>query len=301
VHRARSRLGRRSREALLGYALLVPSAVVFGVFIFYPFARTVQLTFYESDPFRAGVMRWVGFAQWTDVLGSGEFRNSLWVTVLFALLTVLPGLAAGLGLAVLANTHLRGIGAFRTIFSSTVATSVAVASVMFLTLLNPQIGMINYFLGRTGADALNPLQDPEWALLAVAAVTVWQNLGATFILLLAGLQAIPDELYEASDVDGAGAWERFWNVTVPMVSPTLLFAFVVLSINAFQSFGQIDLLTQGGPQERTNVLVYAVYTLAFKDLDDGRAAVLAVTLFAIVFLLTLLQLRLLERRVFYAR
>ncbi len=300
VPRAR-RVGRRAREALLGYALLVPSLLVFGVFVFYPFAKTVQLSFTKSDPFRAGVSTWVGIDQYRDVLSSPDFQNSLKVTVLFALLTVPVGLAAGLGLAVMANQHLRGIGAFRTIFSSTVATSVAVASLMFLTLLNPQIGMVNYLLGRTGADAIDPLNDPQWALVAVAAVTVWQNLGVTFILMLAGLQAIPEELYEAADVDGAGGWSRFVNVTVPMVSPTLLFAFVVLSINAFQSFGQIDLLTQGGPLGRTDVIVYSIYTTAFKDLNDARAAVLAVVLFSFVLVLTMMQLRMLERRVHYGR
>ncbi|MBK9179877.1 MAG: ATP-binding cassette domain-containing protein [Acidimicrobiales bacterium] len=300
VPRAR-RVGRRAREALLGYALLVPSMLVFGVFVFYPFAKTVQLSFTKSDPFRAGVSTWVGIDQYRDVLSSADFQNSLKVTVLFALLTVPVGLAAGLGLAVMANQHLRGIGAFRTIFSSTVATSVAVASLMFLTLLNPQIGMVNYLLGRTGANAIDPLNDPQWALVAVAAVTVWQNLGVTFILMLAGLQAIPEELYEAADVDGAGGWSRFVNVTVPMVSPTLLFAFVVLSINAFQSFGQIDLLTQGGPLGRTDVIVYSIYTTAFKDLNDARAAVLAVVLFSFVLVLTMVQLRMLERRVHYGR
>ena len=154
----------------------------------------------------------------------------------------------------LAHQRLRGIAVFRTIFSSTVVTSVAVASLISLTLLNPQIGLLNYWLGRTGS--LSPLDDPKWALVAVAGVTIWQNLGLSFIIMSAGLQAVPDELLEAARVDGAGAWSRFRNVTLPMLSPTLFFATIVGSILAFHSFGQIDLLTAGrpaGPHERARV------------------------------------------------
>ncbi len=117
----------------------------------------------------------------------------------------------------------------------------------------------------------------------------------------AGLQAVPDELLEAARVDGAGAWSRFRNVTLPMLSPTLFFATIVGSILAFHSFGQIDLLTEGGPQDHTNVLVYAIYTTVFKENNDGKAAVLAIALFAITLVLTLVQLRFLERRVSYER
>jgi sn-glycerol 3-phosphate transport system permease protein len=180
-----------------------------------------------------------------------------------------------------------------------VITSVAVASLISLTLLNPQIGLLNYWLGRTGS--LSPLDDPKWALVAVAGVTIWQNLGLSFIIMSAGLQAVPDDLLEAARVDGAGAWSRFRNVTLPMLSPTLFFATIVGSILAFHSFGQIDLLTEGGPQGRTNVLVYAIYKTVFKESNSGKAAVLAIALFAVTLVLTLVQLRLLERRVSYDR
>jgi sn-glycerol 3-phosphate transport system permease protein len=180
-----------------------------------------------------------------------------------------------------------------------VATSVAVASVVFFTLLNPQIGLVNYLLGRGGA--LSPLEDPTWALPSVALVTIWQNLGISFILMSAGLQAVPDELIEAARVDGAGAWSRFRNVTLPLLSPTLFFATVVGGILALQAFGQVDLLTQGGPRDKTNVLVYAIYRAVFREENDGKAAVLAIALFVITLLLTLVQLRFLERRVQYER
>lgn len=294
------RFSRRTREAALGYLLVLPSLLVFGTFVFYPFFRNFKLSLYRTPPFPGLPSKYVGFKQWTDVIGSWEFRNSVKVTVLFAVMSVPTGILLGLMLAIAAHQRLRGITIYRTIFSSTVATSVAVASVIFFTLLNPQIGLLNYLLGR--GNALSPLDDPTWALPAVAAVAVWQNLGLSFILMSAGLQAVPDELLEAARVDGAGAWSRFRNVILPLLSPTLFFATVVGGILAFQAFGQIDLLTQGGPpREKTNVLVYAIYTSVFKNNDDGRGAVLAIALFVITLLLTLVQLRFLERRVQYER
>jgi len=284
---------------LLGYALVLPSLLVFGTFIFYPFVKNFWLGLYRTPPFPNLPRSWVGISQYKDVLTSHLFTNSFKVTVEFVALTVPIGIALGLGLAVLAHQRLRGIAVFRTIFSSTVVTSVAVASLISLTLLNPQIGLLNYWLGRTGS--LSPLDDPKWALVAVAGVTIWQNLGLSFIIMSAGLQAVPDELLEAARVDGAGTWARFRRVTLPLLSPTLFFATIVGSILAFRSFGQIDLLTEGGPQDHTNVLVYSIYRTVFKENNEGKAAVLAVALFAITLVLTMVQLRILERRVSYER
>jgi ABC-type sugar transport system permease subunit len=297
VHRPR-RFSKRVREAGLGYLLILPSLLVFSVFVFYPFLRNFYLGFFRTPPFPGLPKKSVGLTQYREVLTSHDFLNSLKVTVLFALYTVPIGIAAGLGLAVLAHQKLRGIGIYRTIFSSTVATSVAVASVIFGTLLNPNVGLLPW-LGLQTTPSI--LQNPTWALVAVAVTTIWQNLGLSFILMSSGLQAIPEDLVEAAQIDGAGAWSRFRNVTVPLLSPTIFFSVVVGSIFAFQTFGQIDLLTQGGPIKHTNVLTYFIYTSLQQQQDDGKAAVLAVALFGVTLLLTLVQMRLLERRVFYAR
>ncbi len=295
----RRRFSRKTREALLGYALVLPPLIIFGTFTFYPFVKNIWLGLYKTPLFPGTPRRWAGLTQYREVLTSDLFSNSFWVTIKFVLLTVPAGIVLGLLLAVLAHQRLRGIAIFRTIFSSTVITSVAVASLISLTLLNPQIGLLNYALGRT--NALSPLDDPKWALISVAGVTIWQNLGLSFIVMSAGLQAVPDELLEAARVDGAGTWARFRSVTLPLLSPTIFFVVVIGSIHAFQSFGQIDLLTQGGPQDRTNVLVYAIYRTVFIENNDGRAAVLAMALFAITIVLTVFQLRILERRVSYER
>jgi sn-glycerol 3-phosphate transport system permease protein len=279
--------------------MVAPALILFGVFLFYPMVRTVQQGFFRAPPFPGLPSKAVGFSQYRRVLTSSDFRDSLKITALFGLFTVPAGIVLGTGLAVLAHQRLRGIAVFRTIFSSTVATSVAVSSVIFYTLLNPQVGLLSYWLGRQGGSGL--LQDPTWALPAVSAVTVWQNLGFTFVLMSAALQSVPDDLLEAARVDGAGAWTRFWRITLPLLSPTMLFAAVVGSISSLQTFGQIDLLTEGGPINHTRVLTYYLYQEAFVRNDDGVAAVLAVALFTITLLFTVVQLRLLERRVFYAR
>jgi ABC-type sugar transport system permease subunit len=284
----------------LGFALifLAPSLVIFSAFVFYPLMKAVYLGFYETDNF-GNQGDFVGVDQYRTVLTSEAFRHSLWVTFLFALYTVPPGILLGLALALLANQKLPGISIFRIMFSSTVATSVAVASLMWLTLLNPSVGLLNYFLVEAGQPRIDWLNDLDWALPAVSATTVWLNLGLAFIVILAGLQTIPEELYESARVEGASDWSVFWHVTLPLLSPTLFFVSVVGTILAFQSFGQIHILTRGGPLDATTVIVYSIWQDAFQRFDYGVASVQAVALFMLVLGLTVIQIRFVERRVFY--
>jgi sn-glycerol 3-phosphate transport system permease protein len=287
------------REVVLAFLFLLPSLLLYAVFVYYPLGRTVWLGFHESD-FFGGNRVWVGPGQYLDVLTSESTINSLWLTVLYTVLTVPTGLAAGVGLAVLAEKPLRGIGAFRTVFSSTVATSVAVASLMFLVLFNPSVGMLTDVLPFDVLQQPGLLNSPDTALVSVSIATVWQNLGFTFIVVSAGLQSIPRDLYESAELDGLGALQQFRQITLPLLSPTLLFGVVVLTIIAFQSFGQVDLLTQGGPLDKTNVLVYSIYDNAFgANKNEGVASVQAMGLFVVMAVLGLVQFRLLERRVHY--
>ncbi len=291
----------RLREVGLGYLMLAPSLVAFVVFVFYPFAKNFVLPFYSQPPKFGAIARperYVGWSQWKSVLTSDEFRNTLAVTAKFTIITVPIGIVLGLVLAVAAHQRLRGITVFRTIFSSTVATSIAVVSVIFLSLTNPVVG---FFQIRVGGVSL--VENPRWALPSICLVTVWQSLGLSFIVMSAGLQSIPDDLLEAARVDGAGWFGVFRNVTLPLLSPTLFFAFVVGSISSFQAFAQVDLLTGGGPDGRTRTLAYSIYKTSIEaggPSDANKAAVIAIGLFVIVLVLTVLQLRL-ERRVNYAR
>ncbi len=353
--------GRRAKDAELAYGLLLPSFVLFGEFVFYPFARNFRASRIQPGLFPGQPGKNVGWAQWgrfldTAVLGKSiwyglfrgvivfvvlflvagalakaingsakpawrpgniavlfavpfimialvhffdtsdsDFANSFKVTILFAIYTVVPGIVLGLLLAVVANQRLKGMPFYRVVFSSPIITGVAASSVIFFTLLNPQVGLLPW-LGLETNPAL--LENPSWALFAVSGVVVWANLGLVFILMSAGLQAIPDDLYEAARVDGAGSWRRFWSITVPMLSPTIFFTVVVGSIFAFQAFGQIQLLTSGGPLKKTNVLTFQIY----QDVVNGntsKAGILSIALFVIVLTFTVIQLRVLERRVEY--
>jgi sn-glycerol 3-phosphate transport system permease protein len=289
---------RRAREAALGYLLILPAIAAFGLFIFYPLVKTAYLGFFLAPPFPNLPSHYVGFHQYGQILGSSDFRDSLGRTGLFVLYTVPIGIVLGLALANLAQKKLPGIRLFRTIFSSSVATSVAVASVLFFTLLNPEVGLLSYAFGKEGGNGI--LADPHWALPAIALVTIWQNIGFTFILMSAALQSLPEDVLEASMVDGASSGVRFRRITLPLLSPILFFAVVIGVISGFQAFGQIDLLTQGGPNHATLVLIYDLYQQAFQFNNPGYAAVLSVALFFILLLLTFVQFWFFQRRVSYA-
>jgi ABC-type sugar transport system permease subunit len=296
---ARRRRRARWPRQLLGAApFVLPSLALFCVFVFYPLVRSIWLGFHATDPFGRREV-WVGIDQYRDVLTSSDFRHSLLVTGQFALYTVIGSTGLGLYLALLVHRRLPGIILFRTVYTSTVASSVAVSSVMWLLLLNPGVGVLNYVLGQGGVPAANWLTDPKWALPAIAMTTVWMNVGLATIVILAGLQNIPEELYESARVDGAGPWSQFVHVTLPALSPTLLFVSTVGVIFAFQSFGQIDILTKGGPLDSTTVIVYSIYREAFLHYNVGLASAQAVVLFVIVLLLTLVQFIAAQRWVFY--
>lgn len=287
---------RRWRDSGLAALMLGPSAVIMALFVIYPLIKAMWL-----GQQRCGVTQCTnkGFGQYVDAFRSNEFQDALVVTLKYALITVPIGLVLGVGLAILADKYMRGVGIFRTIFSSTVATSVAVASVMWFFLLNPNVGVLADWIGGV-AKTPGLLQERGVALWAVSASSIWANLGFTFIVVTAGLQGVPKELYESAYVDGAGGLRRFTNVTLPMISPTLLFATVVLTTRAFQSFGEIDLLTAGGPQGETTTLTYLAYGSGLPTSnDDGLRATVSVLLFFVLLVLALVQFRGLEKRVHY--
>ena len=296
-HGLRSRL---RKEAALAYLLLLPALVLFGAFSFYPFLRNFKLMLYETPPVPGLPAHYVGLHQIIPTLTSTQFTQSLVTTIVFVILVVPISLLLGLALAVAAHRKLKGMAVYRVIFSSTVVSSVAVASVVFGTLLNPVVGLLPWL----GINPTPPaLESTTWALPSVALITIWQFLGLSFIIMSAGLQSVPDELLEAARIDGAGSWTRFWRMTVPLLSPTIFFAVVVSTIYAFQAFGAVDILI--GPQNaarlHTNVLIYNILNTLQIDSNPGTAAIMASALFLIILGLTLLQLRFLERRVSYAR
>jgi len=290
TERAR-RLRTKLKDAALGYAFLLPALVVFGVFAYYPLYRLVYYATHEQSRFRNRPPQWVGTEQLVDTLRSQDFIQGLTHSGLYMIYTVPLGLFLGVVLAVSTHRRLKGIKIFQTIFSSTVASSVAVASVVFYTLVNPEIG---YFKDVAWLD----LSNPSSALFAVSLSSVWQNLGLTFIVVLAALQAVPDEMIEAATLDGYGAVRRFFRITVPLISPALLFLAIVLVVVALQAYAQIEILTQGGPAGSTE-------TLLFKIADPrgvrslGERGSLSLGLFVLTAAVAGLQYSIMAKRVTY--
>ncbi len=285
------RLLRKVKDAGLAYAFLLPSLVVFAAFFYYPLSRLIWFATHQQSRFRNRPATYVGFEQIQETLTGSDFTDGLVHSGLFMVYTVPLGLILGVLLAVAAHRRLKGIKIFQTIFSSTVASSVAVASVVFTTLINPEMG---YF---RNVDLLS-LRDGTSALFAVSLSSVWQNLGLTFIVVLAALQTVPDELTEAATLDGYGPVRRFWRITVPLISPALLFLAIVLVVFALQAYAQIEILTGGGPGGATE-------TLLFKIADPrgvrglGERASLSLGLFVLTAVVAGVQYSIMSKRVHY--
>jgi len=302
MSRARSRGTLRIRTlqaTLISFLYLLPSLVAFTIFVFYPVIKSVWISLHADNPFGGTSDIFVGLDQYKSALTSDSYRNSLKVTFLYALYTVPLGLLVALLLAVMANLRLRAISVFRVAFAITIGVSVGAGAVIFALLYNPSTGALNYFLTRLGLPPVQWLTHTNSALWAIAIGTIWLGLGFNFTILLSGLQGIPEELYESAKIDGASPARMFFNVTLPLLSPTLFFVSVISVIAAFQSFAQIDILTKGGPASASNVVVYSIYRDAFFNFHSAYASAQAVILFVILVALTGVQFKSLEGRVFY--
>jgi ABC-type sugar transport system permease subunit len=294
-------MGWKSRDVKafgIGLAYLAPSLILFAAFVFIPLAQSIFLSFFNTRA--TGVATtFAGLDHYLELLTSPAFRTGLLATTLFAIYTVPIGIALGLVLAVMLNQRLRGINVFRTMMSSTIAISAAVGALIWLLLLNPSLGLLNYILSLVGIPGPDWLIQPTTAIIAVSMTTIWLTLGTNIIVLLAGLQGVPEEIYEAARLDGAKGLRMFTRITMPMVSPSLFFLLVVDTIAVLQAFTQIHLLTRGGPVDATRVLVYSIYQDAFQNFQFGYASAQAVILLLLVMALTLIQFRFVERRVHY--
>jgi sn-glycerol 3-phosphate transport system permease protein len=297
-HVERVKKQNRIKSFFKGMLFLLPSILLFGVFVFYPMFKTIYLSFFLTDA-KGATTVFVGWENYKALFTDPIFMKSVKNTFLFVFYTVPPTVVISLALAVIANEKLKGIGFFRTIFSSTMGVSVAAASVFWLYLFNPTMGFLNKILDLFGVEAIEWLTDPQWALISVSVTTIWMNIGFTFLILLGGLQSIDSSLYESADIEGSGYFYKLRRITVPMLSPTFFFVITVSIINAFQTFGQIDILTQGGPANGTNLIVYSIYREAFVNYQFGSASAQAVVLFILILLMTALQFKLGERKVHY--
>ena len=276
------------------YVYLVPSLLIFGIFLFYPFFKTIYLSLYKTN--KMGQARlFVGFGNYKDLLTSPSFYNSLIVTVEFVVIVVIESMLLGLIGALLCNKAFPGIRIFSTAYALPMAIASSSAAMIFKIMLDPTIGIVNKLLKLD----INWIQDPKYALISVAVLTAWLNSGINFLYFSAGLSNIDESIYERAAVDGANGIQMFFKLTLPGLSPILFYTVVVNIIQAFQSFGQVKILTQGGPGESTNLTVYSIYRDAFFNYRFGSAAAQSVILFLIIMALTLVMFKIEKKGVSY--
>ena len=258
-----------SKSKITPYLYLVPCMLIFGIFLFYPFVKTIYLSLYKTNKMGQAKL-YVGLGNYKELLQSASFINSLKVTLIFVLIVVVGGMLLGLIAAVLCNRIIQ-------------------------IMLHPAVGIVNKL---TGLD-INWLNDPNTALICVAILTAWLNSGINFLYFSAGLGNIDETIYERASVDGASSVQQFFSLTLPGLSPIMFYTLVVNIIQAFQSFGQIKILTEGGPNESTNVIVYSIYRDAFFNYRFGSAAAQSVILFVIIMIITLIMFRIEKKGVNY--
>lgn len=268
------------------YGFLLPCLAIFAVFLFYPFAKTIYLSLFKTNKMGQAKI-FVGAGNYLDLLKSDSFYNSLVVTVIFVIIVVLISMTLGLIGAVLCNRTFPGIRFFSTAYALPMAIASASAAMIFKIMLHPSVGIVNKLLGLD----INWVSDNRYALICVAVLTGWLNSGINFLYFSAGLSNIDDSIYERASVDGANAIQKFFRRTIPNLEPIIFYTLVVDIIQAFQSFGQVKILTQGGPGESTNLIVYSIYRDAFFNYRFGTAAAESIILFLIIMCLTLIMFK----------
>ena len=276
------------------YVYTLPALLVFAVFLFYPFFKTIYLSLYKTNKMGQAKL-FVGLGNYVELFTSKSFFNSLAVTLAFVVIVVAGSMILGLLSAMLCNRSFPGIRVFSTAYALPMAIASSSAAMIFRIMLHPSIGIVNKLLGLD----INWVNDPKYALVCVALLTAWLNSGINFLYFSAGLSNIDESIYERASVDGAGDVQKFFRLTLPGLSPIMFYTLVVNIIQAFQAFGQVKILTKGGPGESTNLIVYSIYRDAFFNYRFGSAAAQSVILFAIIMALTLVMFKVEKRGVSY--
>jgi len=278
----------KRNHAAWAVLFLAPSAIPLILFTLLPMVSSIRISLLSwnliSDP------RFVGLANYAKLLASPTtlqvFGNTLGYVVGYLPLVYVGGLLLALAL----NARLPGRGFFRALYFLPVITSWVVVALVWKWLLNPSNGLVNAVLGALGLPQPGWWTDPNWALASVIIASAWKDLGFVMVILLAGLQSIPSDLYEAARIDGASGWRTFWNITLPLLTPSTFFVVVISLINGFQVFDQVYVMTGGGPQGSSQVVVGQIYDLTFRYGRAGEAAALSWLLFAVILAVTVLQM-----------
>lgn len=281
------------RRTWIGWLFALPAALHLVVFALLPILVAVGISFTKWNLIK-GNPRFVGGQNFQRIFGDGDFLNALKNTALYALLSVPLGTIAALAVALLVVQKVKGLALFRTLFYlQSVCNQVAIAMIWIYIFL-PKTGMINSILGGKEIDYLNT---PNLALLALVFMSIWTGLGPRMVLFMSGILNIPDTLYEAAELDGAGSAQRFWRITLPLLAPTSLFVVVTSTIGAMQVFTPVYMMTKGGPDGTTDVVGYHIYSAAWERFQMGEASAMSVVLFALIFAISALLYRAMNRQV----
>lgn len=284
------------RRTLIGYSFILPFILGFLFWFLIPAGTAAWLSFHDWNMIRAPKFVW--FENFTRLFSDRLFWQALKVTLIYSAVSVPLRLVIGFLVAVLLNTKVKGMPFFRTIFYLPSIVPAVANAVLWAWILNSEFGLLNAGLSLLGISKIRWLQEPELALPALILMSLW-TIGGSMVIYLAGLQGIPDVFYEAAEIDGAGAWPKFWNITIPLMGPIILFNLVMGIIGSFQVFTAGFLITDGGPQNATLFYVLYMYQTAFERLRMGYAAALAWVLFAIILALTYIVFKWFGAQVYY--
>jgi multiple sugar transport system permease protein len=295
-----SRLRIPSEANTAAWFFLAPALALIGVFFFLPVAASLLLSVTDFDLYgiaNPGNTRFVGFDNYARLLKTPDFwlalRNTFYFAFVGGPLTIAVSLAAAL---LLSSKLVRFKSFFRTIYFTPFVTTLVAVAIVWKYLYHTRYGLFNYALGAIGIGPIDWLGDPHWAMPAIILMAVWKSFGYNMLIFIAGLQAIPEDLYDAAEIDGASATRRFFSITLPMLAPTLVFVSVITMIGYFQLFAEPYVMTQGGPLRSTTSVVLLMYEEGFRWWRMGYAAAIAFVLFIVILLATLLQFRLQKER-----
>jgi len=278
------------RQARSAFLLLAPTILFFAVLVYYPMIQSFVMSFTNWDLFK-DTYRFIGIDNYKRLLTDRTFRTSVRNTFVYSVSTVGVGTSLALFLANLLNRDIKGSHVYRFIYYIPVISPLVASAVIWEWLYNPSQGLINYLLSLVGVHRIGWLVDPHYSLAGVIIMSIWGSLGFNMLIFLAGLKGIPEVFYDAAKVDGANGWQRFVHVTWPLLRPVTIFVIVTSTISAFKVFGQVYVMTNGGPVNSTRVIVFDIYETAFRMQKLGYASSMSYFLLGILLLLTMLQMR----------
>ncbi len=284
-----------ARRAWLGFAFVAPATAYLALFSIVPMLVAAWMSLHRWHLLKPE-RPWVGFGNYLELAADPFFRNAVYNSLVFTLMGVPLGVASALAVAVLVAQPLRAMGLFRTIYFIPAISSPVALSILWIWVFLPEVGLVNFTLSLlslpSGTDFLT---HPAWAMPALVLLFMWTGLGPRMLIFLTGIQSIPQTLYEAADLDGAGTWQRFRYVTLPLLLPTTLFVVVTSTIAAFQWFTAVYIITRGGPRRTTDVVAYHIYKEAWQNFEMGMASAQTYVLFAMILAMALIQFWLMRR------